>query len=389
MGAWQIGYCTNVHAGQTLEEIQHNLQECAVPVRHRLQQDQLGIGLWLPATAAVQMIAEKKAPEWREWLAEQGLQPYTINGFPYGNFHKKHVKKEVYRPTWWDAERLEYTMQLVTILDQLLPPGVSGSISTLPIAWNDPLPSDVEMAAAANALHTIAQQLSALEQQTGRWINVALEPEPGAYLDTCSDVLEFFERFVPARWRRYLTVCHDVCHTAVMYESQAETLRQYGEHGIVVGKLQASSAIEVRWSSLGDQREVAIDQLSVFAEDRYLHQTCRRDQAMQITFVEDLPQALDAPGAPGQDESWRIHFHVPLHLACFGQLFSTQPQIGEALAALQGASAPLFTGHIEAETYAWGVLPEQMQPSSLDAGLADELQWLQALVASQLESPES
>ena len=45
------------------------------------------------------------------------------------------MKHKVYRPTWYEAARLEYTTRLVVILDSLLPSGVEGSISTLPIAW--------------------------------------------------------------------------------------------------------------------------------------------------------------------------------------------------------------------------------------------------------------
>jgi hypothetical protein len=64
-----------------------------------------------------------------------GLVAYTINGFPQDDFHQKVVKHRVYRPAWWEPARLEYTRDLVRILDRLLPSGVSGSISTLPIGW--------------------------------------------------------------------------------------------------------------------------------------------------------------------------------------------------------------------------------------------------------------
>ena len=64
----------------------------------------------------------------RDWLAEAGLLPYTVNGFPYGDFHRKVVKHDVYRPTWHTRARLDYTLDLIHVLDALLPPGVEGSI---------------------------------------------------------------------------------------------------------------------------------------------------------------------------------------------------------------------------------------------------------------------
>ena len=45
----RIGYCTNVHAGMTLDEVKTNLEKFAVPVRDELagESGELGVGLWL------------------------------------------------------------------------------------------------------------------------------------------------------------------------------------------------------------------------------------------------------------------------------------------------------------------------------------------------------
>ena len=92
-------------------------------------------------------------------------------------------------------------------------------------------------------------------------------------------------------------------------------------------------------------------------------------------FYEDLRPALQTESADPRGE-WRVHFHVPIYLQEFGQLFSTQEQIAECVAC-----AARYSGcpHYEVETYAWGVLPPHLRQPDLAAGIAQELQWFAAL----------
>src|SRR5438309_1043548 len=186
--AFKFGYCTNVHAGATLDEMRANLDKYAVAVKERYSPDRpMGIGLWLSANAAAELLAKKAEGEFGEWLAERGLVPYTFNGFPYGDFHQQVVRHRVYEPTWWQPERLHYTMQLVEILDALLAPGLEGSISTLPIAWGTPCPDRGALEQAASQLRQAAAWMHQLESETGRLIYLCLEPEPGAVFSFADD----------------------------------------------------------------------------------------------------------------------------------------------------------------------------------------------------------
>ena len=91
---FSTGYCTNVHAGATLEATRANLERHALAVKERYSPDRpMGIGLWLPAKAAEELIARHEERQFGEWLAERGLVPYTFNGFPYGDFHQEVVKE--------------------------------------------------------------------------------------------------------------------------------------------------------------------------------------------------------------------------------------------------------------------------------------------------------
>ncbi|TWT79808.1 hypothetical protein CA13_12150 [Planctomycetes bacterium CA13] len=397
-----IGYCTNVHAGTDLDTIRDNLQRYAVDVHRNLTGDApLGVGLWLPQKAASQLAAsDEEMREFRAFLDQRHLEAFTINGFPYDNFHQDIVKHQVYEPAWWDPRRLVYTKQLAHVMTSLLPESQKvGSISTLPIGWPTDsihlgLAKSKELDLAGTQLRDLADFLAALEARSGRRIVVAIEPEPGCILDSATDLIQWFEKQLPnSVHRRYIQVCHDICHSAVMMEPQQEVLSRYAAAGIGIGKVQVSSAVVADWDSMAiHRRQEAIEQLAQFAEDRYLHQTGRMAADGSFTLVEDLPQLLSqtptsgdpaqASGDPAQgDMRWVVHFHVPIFLERFGRLSTSQSEILKCLKALHDDAALAtptidFTGHFEIETYAWTVLPEAMRKRGLADDVATEIRWL-------------
>jgi hypothetical protein len=379
-----LGYCTNVHAGATYQQTLANLETYAAKVRELVSPAApMGVGVWLASSAAREVLASGRTAELSDWLGARGLLPFTLNGFPHGDFHQPVVKFRVYQPDWSDERRLAYTTDLVDILACLLPEGAEGSISTLPIGWGaDFQESPEKISAAGRHLRAIAGHMARVEAERGRLIHLNLEPEPGCYLTTSEDLVRFYEQhLLPGgnehAIRRHLRVCHDVCHAAVMFEEQAESIERYHRAGIQIGKVQLSSAIRARFDMLAEaQRAACLEQLRGFAEDRYLHQTSIRPVAASVSqqFVEDLPRALDmAAGDAGLCGEWRVHFHVPLYLARFGLLETTQQTVFDCLAALRRFSE---VKHFEVETYAWGVLPQELQVDDLATGIADEMRWV-------------
>lgn len=377
-----IGYCTNIHAGVDLASIRENLEKHAIPARIASHSDELGVGLWLPAQAAKELAGSAEA--FGKFLSQRRLRPFTINGFPYDNFHQKVVKHRVYQPTWWEQSRLDYTKQLADVLAVLLPEDQPvGSISTLPIGWRSGDESDSHLAKAGENLRDLASYLQQIEAKSGRRIVVAIEPEPGCILDKTEDVVMWFGRQLPEeKHRQYITVCHDVCHAAVMMESQTAVIDRLGAEGITIGKVQVSSAVVADWNAMAiGRRQEAIDQLKHFAEDRYLHQTGRRTVSGEFELAEDLPQLLDGVAKTGDpvrgDEKWVVHFHVPIFLERFGHLGTSHKDVIECLAAISRPENSVnFTGHLEIETYAWSVLPAAMRKRALSDDIASEIRWL-------------
>lgn len=382
-----VGYCTNVHAGADLPTTLANLEVHTLAVKRLVSPDRpMGVGLWLSARTAERILAEKRSETLAEWFQRHQVVPYTLNGFPYGDFHQRVVKHQVYFPTWWQRERLEYTLDLIAIQHAILPPDRNGTISTLPISWGSPRPTHEQLEKAAANLVTVAERLRRLERETGRYISLCLEPEPGCYFQRCQDVVRFFHDYL---WQlgdistvqRYLQVCHDICHSAVMMESQSKVLQTYHTAEITVGKVQVSAAVTTPdLNTLSpEERHNILSHLSEFHEERYLHQTViREDPESELEFYEDLPLAL----ADWKDRELRgvvrVHFHVPIYAEDLGALRTTQADILDCIEAIAFQD---HEPHFEIETYAWGVLPERWRRSSLAEGIAEEVNWFQSITS--------
>jgi len=386
----KIGYCGNVHPGRTLEEVKQNLIKHSLDVKSKFSPTEpLGIGLWLSATTANELAHADTCLQFRDWLQEYDLVPYTLNGFPFGDFHQEVVKHDVYLPTWAQPERLQYTSQLANILNTLLPQGQNGTISTLPLGW--PLPdgtppsqiSEFFKRCAAN-IQKCAEHLDRIAQAEGRDLFICIEPEPGCVLDTCEDVIQFFDEYLCNQGqtetnliRSHFGVCHDICHSAVMFETQTKAIKQYCEADIRIGKVQVSSAVEVNFEqSTPTQKLEKIEQLTRFAEPKYLHQTVIRTDT-ETLFFQDLSDALNSAGTDPHG-CWRVHFHVPIFTETVDQIGTTQFDIANCLDSIQSfcPEAP----HFEVETYAWNVLPAEMQSRTLAEGIAKELAWFDELI---------
>ena len=128
-----LGYCTNIHRGESWEETWRGLRDYTLRVRERVAKGRAyGIGLRLSERAARELAEPAALAAFQRWLEEHDCYVFTINGFPYGSFHGTRVKEEVFKPDWSKKERLDYTLLLFDLLAKLLPAGASGSVSTLP-----------------------------------------------------------------------------------------------------------------------------------------------------------------------------------------------------------------------------------------------------------------
>lgn len=371
-----LTYCLNIHPGERLDDVLAALRGPAAAVARRVAGGRpFGVGLRIGALAAQELEAPARRDELKRALAEHGLYAFTINGFPYGNFHGEAVKAEVYKPDWRTAARAEYTRRLADLLADLLPEGVTGSISTVPGSYRAWLKSEADAGAICNRLLDAVQHLHGLRLRTGRLVQLALEPEPACMLETTGECVGFFHRrLLPAAAargieeaavRRHLGICLDTCHAALAYEDAATSLRLLAREGIAVPKVQLSAALRT------DQPAHARAALAPFGEPVYLHQVHARGADGARHAWVDLPNALADARWDALAEA-RVHFHVPLFWTGAGLLRSTADGLGPDFFALLRGGA---TAHLEVETYTFGVLPWAMRGGDIVECIVRELEW--------------
>lgn len=387
-----VTYCTNVHPGESWPDVAAMLARDAAAVR-----DEAGangatfpVGLRLAGRAAAALADPAERAALQALLRRERLSVNTLNGFPYGTFHGVPVKADVYAPDWAEPERAVYTDHLAQSLAAVLEAGAVGSISTLPVTYK-PWAEPARVEAAAANLVAAAIRLERLSEAAGVDLTLALEPEPCCFLETTAETIAFFHdrlfsadavamaaretgrarEAAEAILRRRLSVCYDVCHSAVEFETPSEALAHLAGAGVRIAKMQVSSALRIPHAD-ADARA----RLAAMDEPTYLHQVVIRQGDALHRFV-DIPEAL-ALGDQADGAEWRIHFHVPVFLGVVDGFATTQDALIDALRAQRAHG---YADHVEVETYTWSVLPPEHQAEDLPAAIARELAWTAHVLA--------
>ena len=96
LGSSHLSYCTNIHPGESWNEIRANLEQYLPRVKRRVCPDApFGVGLRLSAEAARSLTSPDTLAQFVDFLRANDLYVFTINGFPYGRFHGTPVKEKV------------------------------------------------------------------------------------------------------------------------------------------------------------------------------------------------------------------------------------------------------------------------------------------------------
>lgn len=370
-----LGYCTNIHRGENWASTWRALEDYTLRVRERVAPDKkYGIGLRLGNQASLELQQPCQLAEFEEWLEKNNCYVYSINGFPYGNFHGERVKEQVFKPDWASKERLEYTNRLFDILSRLLPKGMSGSVSTLPGSHKEFGIGAEELEQIFKNLKSCSEHIDSLCQSTGQDLHLGLEPEPLGLVETSGEAVKFFGLYVDenpgdTRFLQRVGINYDCCHLAVEFEEAQEALEKLHSTGIRLSKLHLSSALKLKPTAEN------IERLKGFDEPVYFHQVIARKGDEPLRRFRDIPDALAfADSHPGETgDEWRVHFHIPLHASPCGGFGDTKDHMLGSLDWLQ--RNPHACQHLEMETYTWEVLPENLRSVDVVDQLCAEYDW--------------
>jgi hypothetical protein len=281
----------------------------------------------------------------------------TVNGFVMPSFHGERVKERVYLPAWHESDqRVRFTNSCLDLLAQLAPLDAETVSVSVPFGVLKPTP----MEAIAPNILKCAEHAAKLHQRTGVRCVVALEPEPGLCVETTAEAIEFFERFVPAQMRRYLTVNFDLSHQLVEFEDLNSSVRLLERNGVPIAKIHVSNAAEMT-------------HLVPFYEDSiYLHQVCGvNDRGERAFFSLDWP--MDTP--PTNVARFRVHYHLPVFPHPGLSVGTTLSEVEQFLTHLPvDSTVPLII-----ETYTW---PEQLRGREhLVDNICQELNWVRKMIS--------
>ncbi len=365
-----LAYCTNIHRGEDWAQTFDSLQKHTLAVRRKVcPMGAYAIGLRLSDRAARELSEPAVLAGFRQWLADENCYVFTINGFPFGDFHDTRVKEQVYVPDWTSQERLEFTCRLFDLIAALVPEEVEGSVSTSPGSFKEFIRDESQEQAIRDNLWKCVEHIAALSDSTGKTLHLGLEPEPLCWIETSAETVAFFEQMErehpnDPRLRRHLGVNYDTCHLAVEYEEPHEAIGALVAAGIRISKLHLSAAMKMK------PTETVRAQLEAFKEDVYLHQVIERLPGGGLVRHHDLDVAL---AEETKAEEWRIHFHVPLHSPDGDWFTSTRDHIGGVLDLLR--ADPALCSHLEMETYTWEVLPGDLKNRNVVDQLVGEYEW--------------
>ena len=368
-----LAYCTNVHRGNNWAETFASLENDVMQVKKKVcPDDPYAIGLRLGAEAAEELSQPEMIKNFKQWLEIQNAYVFTINGFPYGNFHGQRVKEKVYQPDWTEPARLSYTITLFEILAFLQVKGSEGSVSTLPASFKEFHSGDLPETGYQHLL-ACAEKIEELSFQHGLDLHLGLEPEPLGWFETIPETIQFMNQLfdraeIPELVRRRVGVNYDCCHLAIEYEDAHQGLNLLQGSNIRLSKLHLSSALRAQPTPEN------LATLQSFVEQVYLHQVVRSKDGRVIDRIKDLDLALDvAKRGKDRSDEWRVHFHVPLHASPGNGLGDTQAHVLDTLDWLQKNPSACY--HLEMETYTWEVLPPEMKSLSVVEQVTKEYEW--------------
>jgi hypothetical protein len=373
-----LAYCTNIHPAGNWEETRHSLQTHTIGVRDLLKKqgmlasnEAFAIGLRLSAHAASELLQGDQLARFRDWLTETNTYVFTINGFPYGNFHGTRVKEQVFAPDWTHQDRVDYTKNLFEILAAIAPANSGASVSTLPGSHKL---FEADESIIRKNLISLADWLDDLSARSGKDLHLGLEPEPLGHIENTEESLAFFDRLTneashPTSLLNRIGINYDCCHFALQFEDAKHSLDALTHAGIRISKVHLSNAL-----ALDPQNPAAISAIAGFDEPVYSHQVIHQNASGTLSRFMDLPDFLSAAPSSLTGEA-RVHFHIPLDAKPSTPLSSTSDHVTDTLSWL--GSHPDACTHLEIETYTWGVLPTELR-RPVEEQIAAEYRWVLA-----------
>ena len=323
-------------------------------------------------------------------LGLKGISAVSISG---------GAKEQVHHPDWRTEERLGFMFPALNLAAEFATPEHEIGVTTNALSYRRWVDVDMPGNWAALTLNVIrvVQHLVGIHDRTGKILHIDLEPEPGSVLRDTADVVKFFSQWLLPRGGamlsdrmqlsngsageailRHVRIALDTAHAAVVWDDAAATLDAFAEHGIRIGRLQVSSAIEIEVPADEAAQKTMAEHLGAFTSPTLLQQVVGWQDGEIKQRFDDLPDAIAVIGKSA-GQTWRIHTHAPLLADRYGVFASTRAETSAWLREI--ARRGIDIGMIELRSANWEVVPHDDR-GPLESMIMQEAAWVRELLSS-------
>lgn len=386
------------HAGAiapvaSFADMESTIRDSLAPINRAISTES-PVGVSVRMSQAALSDPEMSADRLQQLLDEQGLRLDGISAVSISG----GAKDKVHHPDWRTEERLAFMFPALNLAAAFGSENREIGITTNALSYRGWLDVDMPGNWAALTLNVIrvVQHMVGFYDRTGITLHIDLEPEPGSVLRDTADVVKFYSQWLLPRGGamlsdrmqlsngsaadailRHVRIALDTAHAAVVHDDAARTLNAFAQHGIRIGRLQASSALEIEVPADTDAQALMAEHLQAFSSPKLLQQVVATRGGEIVQRFDDLPDAVAAIGESAS-ETWRIHTHAPLLADRYGVFASTQQETASWLQEISRRG--IDVGMIELRSSNWDVVPHDDR-APLEAMIMQEAAWVRGAVS--------
>ncbi len=388
----QIAHAGIIRPNTSFTDIESTVASSLAPINHAIN-TKSPVGVSMRLSQAALSDPALSAESLQALLSEHDLE---LIGFGAVSIEGGR-KEQVHQPDWRTEERLGFMFPALNLAAEFASPEREIGITTNGLSYRRWVDVDMPGNWAALTLNVIrvVQHLAGIHDRTGVTLHIDLEAEPGSVLRDTADIVRFFTQWLLPRGGamlsdrmqltdissaevilRHVRLALDTAHAAVVWDDAAASLDAFAEHGIRIGRLQVSSALEVEVpEDAAAQKELAVH-LEGFESPNLLQQVVASRDCEIVQRYDDLADAIAAL-CESAGQTWRIHTHAPLLADRYGVFTSTREATADWLREI--AARGIDVGFIELRSANWDVVPHDDR-GPIEVMIGAEVEWVRGML---------
>lgn len=318
---YNLMYCSNIFKIDKIKSLIIILNKLI----KNLKKKYTSLSLCLSNKLICELNKNKNIKYFKKWLKKKRAKIFSINGFVYKNFHKKYIKYDIHYPDWTTNYRLNYTKNIIKTLNKISSSKTEGSISTSPLSHRKWIKFKHIDFIFFKSLENVFKVFIQLIKIKNKIIHLDFEPEPGCLINNSKLFILYIKKWLTPYLKLYfnknkilfskkyitlikkhIRLCYDTSHFSVNFEKHIKILKNLKKEKIQIGKVQISSALEIKIN-----KSTKLKNILKLKKSPFLHQTVEKKNK-NLFFYDDIPD-INNLFKKNKNSILRIHCHIPLY----------------------------------------------------------------------------